>query len=109
MLRLIPLALTMAAIASQSANASDWPRTIRPVSADERELQGAHRLLPRLRDHQDMSRIRVDRAERYLVGGQILGRIHAIPGGTELISGEQGHDGGDIAGFRPAQNHRGAA
>ena len=31
------------------------------------------------------------------------------PGGTELISGEQVHDGRDIAGFGPAQNHRGAA
>ena len=76
---------------------------------DERELHSAYQLRPGLRDHQDVSRIRVDRAERRLVGGQILGRVHPIPGGAELISGEQAHDGGDIAGLRPAQNHRGAA
>jgi hypothetical protein len=34
-----------------------------------------------------VSRIRIDRAERYLVGGQVLGRVHPIPGGAELISG----------------------
>jgi hypothetical protein len=69
---------------------------------DERELQGASQLPPRLRDQQHVSRICVNRAERRLVGGQVLGRVHPVPGGAELIGGEQAHDGGDIAGFRPA-------
>lgn len=36
-------------------------------------------------------------------------RVHAIPGGAELVGGKQAHDGRDITGFRPAQDHRGAA
>jgi hypothetical protein len=78
---------------------------------DERQLQGGDQLRSVLsdRDHQELSGIGVDGAERPLVRGQIPSRVHAVPGRPELVGGEQVHDGRNIAGVRPAQNHGRAA
>lgn len=84
-------------------------RTAASQPRDERQLHGAHEFLPCFRDHQEMSRITVDRAERTLVGGQVLRRLHAIAGSAKLVGGDQTDDAHDVAGFRPADNDRRSA
>ena len=81
-------------------------RTSARQPGDERELHRARQLPPGLRHHQYVRRIRVDRAERLLIRGQILGGVHPVPGRPELIGGKQAHDGRNIGGLRPPQNHR---
>ena len=46
----------------------------------------------------------VDGAEGPLIGGQILSRVHAIPGDAELIGAKQIDDGGNIADLGLAQH-----
>jgi hypothetical protein len=75
---------------------------------DERELHGGDWVPAGQGDYQEVSGIGVDGVERPLADGQILGRVHAVAGGAELV-GEQVHDAGNVAGLGPAQNHgRGA-
>ena len=72
---------------------------------NERELHGRYQLPTRLRDHEKVRGVGVDGTEGPLIGGQILSRVHAIPGDAELISGKQIDDGGNIADLGLAQHH----
>src|SRR5262249_9573671 len=60
----------------------------------------------RLRDDQNVGRIAVNGVERAPVGDQIIGRADAVPGGTELVGGQQAHDRGQVIGYRPAPDNR---
>ena len=72
---------------------------------NERELHGRYQLPTRLRDHEKVRGVGVDGTEGPLIGGQILSRVHAIPGDAELIGGKQIDDGGNIADLGLAQHH----
>lgn len=64
----------------------------------EGKLHRGHDVMARLRDYQQMRRVAVDGLEGGLIGGQVFGAANPVSPGTELVSGEQAHDLGDITG-----------
>jgi len=73
---------------------------------DERQLHRGSDVIAGLRDHQDVSRVAVNGLERAPVGQQVTGRADAVPGGAELIGGEQAHDRSQVITYRPAEGNR---
>jgi hypothetical protein len=59
-----------------------------------------------LRDHQQVRRIAVDGFKGRLVRREVLGCLHPVPGGADLVSGNQVDDRRKVDGLGPAKGDR---